>query len=481
MNDCEIEIRIADLFAAILKRAKAILCFALILALLGAGYGLHKARNYERTETGELENVKKAEKSVETAEEQLRLAERALARFNEVEYPNAEKKYAQAQIMVKQRRDYIENSIYQSLDPFNCGVSTLTFYIEPDDLQPEVNPSAPWLALDPRATIAMACTKVISSDDGILDEVQKIIGVHTEPRFIRELISVSTSSDQFVVIQVYHEDAQVAEAVVDYLFQTILERLDGKVEPFTANVISRFTGYDVLWYMNDRQIANEDNLLAAEKALTEAEVGRQTLLDDGILKEQAVADAEKALRKAEGDLQTIRIKTQYPALLYAVLFLAAGFLLGCCAAVVIGVVSSRLQNQSAARVRYSFPILGVLSGGKKRWFAKTIRRLEGDPEADRESVAHVAAQNVLELADGKKACLISSLGSGAAEDFAPYLNGKLAVCGDILRDPAAAKALAGFDSVVLVEERGTSLLDQIDGEVQQLHALGKEILGMVLL
>ena len=57
MNDCEIEIRIADLFAAILKRAKAILCFALILALLGAGYGLHKARNYERTETGELENV----------------------------------------------------------------------------------------------------------------------------------------------------------------------------------------------------------------------------------------------------------------------------------------------------------------------------------------------------------------------------------------------------------------------------------------
>ena len=63
MNDCEIEIRIADLFAAILKRAKAILCFALILALLGAGYGLHKARNYERTETGELENVKKPKRA----------------------------------------------------------------------------------------------------------------------------------------------------------------------------------------------------------------------------------------------------------------------------------------------------------------------------------------------------------------------------------------------------------------------------------
>ena len=111
MNDCEIESRIADLFAAILKRAKAILCFALILALLGAGYGLHKERSYARTETGELESIKKAEESIEAAETKLSLAERALARFNEVEYPNAEKNYAQAQIMVKQRRDYIENSI----------------------------------------------------------------------------------------------------------------------------------------------------------------------------------------------------------------------------------------------------------------------------------------------------------------------------------------------------------------------------------
>ena len=58
--------------------------------------------------------------------------------------------------------------------------------------------------------------------------------------------------------------------------------------------------------------------------------------------------------------------------------------------------------------------------------------------------------------------------------------GKLAVCGDILRDPAAVKALADYDSVVLVEERESSRIDQIDGEVQQLKTLGKEILGVVL-
>ena len=61
------------------------------------------------------------------------------------------------------------------------------------------------------------------------------------------------------------------------------------------------------------------------------------------------------------------------------------------------------------------------------------------------------------------------------------LNGKLTVCGDVLRDSAAVKTLADFDSVVLVEKRGTSRLDQIDGEVVQLQTLGKEILGIVLL
>ena len=480
MNNREIEIRIADLFAAVLKAAKPILCFALILAMLGAGYGLRKAKSYERTETGELEAVEKAQKLVETTELQLSLAERALERYNEVEYPNAEKKYEHAQMMVEQRQNYIDESIYQSLDPFNCGVSTLTFYIETEDTQIEADPNSPWLALDPRATIAMACTQGISHDDRILEKVQEIMGIHTEIRFVKELVSVSKVSDQFVEIRAYNQDANVAEKVVDYLYQTIIERLDGKVDPFTANVISRFTGYDVIWSMNDRQISNEDKLLSAERALTDAETRRQTLLDRSQLKEEAVSEAKDALKAAQSDLRNIRFKTQYPALIYALAFLALGLVIGCFAAAFFAIANSTLQNQSAVLSRYSFPILGVLPGRKKRWFARTIRRLEGDPETERESAACVAAQNVMDVASGKKACLISTLGSGAAEEFAPYLNGKLAVCGDILRDPAAVKALADFDSVVLVEERESSRLDQIDGEVQQLKTLGKEILGIVL-
>lgn len=480
MNNREIEIRVADLFAAVLKAAKPILCFALILALLGAGYGLRKAKSYTRTETGELEAVEKAQKLVETTEQQLALAERALERYNEVEYPNAEKKYEHALMMVEQRQNYIDESIYQSLDPFNCGVATLTFYIETEDTQIEADPKSPWLAVDPRATIAMACTQVISQDDGILEKVQEIMGVHTEIRFVKELVSVSKVSDQFVEIRAYNQDANVAEKVVDYLYQTIIERLDGKVDPFTANVISRFTGYDVIWSMNDSQISNEDKLVSAERALTDAETKRQTLLESSQLKEDAVTEAKDALKAAQSDLRNIRFKTQYPALIYALIFLALGLVIGCFAAAFFAIVSSRLQNQSAVLSRYPFPILGVLPHGKKRWFAAKIRALEGDPETGRESAACVAAQNVLDVAAGKKACLISTLGSGMADEFAPYLNGKLAVCGDILRDPAAVKALADYDSVVLVEERESSRLDQIDGEVQQLKTLGKEILGVVL-
>ena len=480
MKNKEVEIRIVDLLAALLKAARPILCFALILTLLGAGYGLRKARGYTKTETGEFEAVLMAKGNVDTAKERLELARKALKRFNEVEYPSAETKCKQAERMVEQRQDYLDNSLYQALDPFNCGLSTLTFCVESEG-EMTVNPATPWLAVDPSAIITMACTQMTAHDDELLNHVRDMMGTDAETRFVNELIYVNRVSDQIVEIRVYHDDAQVAERVVDYIYQTMIGRLKDSMGEFNASVISRFTGYDVSWTIHDRQISNEDKLLTAERALTDAEAQRTMLLDMSLEKEAAVQNAMKLLEKAKGDLRSTKVKTQYPYAVYAAIFMAAGLILGCVAAVFCAIVSGRLQNQSTVLGRYSFPILGILPSRKKRWFARTIRALEGDPQTAFEPAACVAAQSILDLSAGKKSCLVSSLGSGAADDLAPYLNGKLTVCGDVLRDSAAVKTLADFDSVVLVEKRGTSRLDQIDGEVVQLQTLGKEILGIVLL
>ena len=262
MKDQEVEIRFGDLFAALLKAIRPILCFALIFALLGAGFGLRKARSFARTEGGELEDIEKAKKDIETAERQLGLTERALERFNEVEYPNAETKYEHAELMVEQRQSYIDNSIYQALDPFNCGVATLTFYIETESEQ-TVDPSAPWLTVDPSTVIATACTQVTSRDDEVLEKAQEIMGTQTELRFIKELITVSAVSDHFVEIRVYNQDAAVAEKVVDYLYGAILERLEGKVEPFALQMSLVLTGM----FFSKREISVGNEILLSANRL----------------------------------------------------------------------------------------------------------------------------------------------------------------------------------------------------------------------
>ncbi|MBQ4257746.1 MAG: hypothetical protein II713_01960, partial [Clostridia bacterium] len=141
----------------------------------------------------------------------------------------------------------------------------------------------------------------------------------------------------------------------------------------------------------------------------------------------------------------------------------------------------KLQNQSFVLSRFSFPLLGVLPRRKKRPFEKTIRRLEGDPETDFESAARVAAQNLLAVAADRKVCVVSSLGAKEVEPLVPYLNERVAICGDILRDVGAVKSLDEYEGIVLVEERERSRIDQIEGEVLHAEALGKKVLGIILM
>ena len=488
MNKKEIEIRFSDLCAMLLKAFKPILCFALILALLGGGFGLYKAMNAEKSATITEDDVKKAENAVKSAENKLSSARKALERRNEIEIPDAQRKIKRAQKLLQRRQEYIDNSLYYALDPFNVGISRLTFYIETDE---EVNPNLPWLGKDPQASIAIAYAQIYSLDNEILNNIRQIMGTDADIPYIKEMISVTNVSNQFVEILARNQNAEIAEKIVDYLYSTLLNRLRGSVGDFSANVISRFSGYEVDWSMNDSHTNNEENLISAERSLTDAEENLQTLIDGIEEKEEDIANAEDALAEAKKDLADVRAQYEDSTVnaknmikktsRYLVIGLVLGVVLACFAALFNGIAGSRLQNQSSVLSRYSFPVLGILPVEKKHAFAKTIRKLEGDPETKREPAARVAAQNVMELAAGKKVCLVSSLGDKATDVLNPYLEGKLPVCGDILRDSAAAKALTGFDGIVLVETRGQSSIDQIDGEVQLANTLGKEILGIVLL
>ena len=487
MNNTETEIRFSDLYAMLLKSYKTIVCVVLVFAILGGCFGVYKGLNAAKSAAVTEEDVEKAEKAVKTAQTKVTNAEKALDKLLNVTIPDAERKIQVAEKQVQRRQEYIDKSLYYKLDPYNSGVSRLIFYIDTDK---EINPAMPWMDVDPQKSIVTAYSKSFSADTEILDEIRSIMKTDADASYIYELISVSNISNQFVEIRVRNENAEIAEKVVDYLYEKLLERLKGSVGEFSANIISKFTGYEVDWDMNDKHFTSEDNLLTAERNLQDAYDSLQTLNESIPDKEQAIEDANEALEESNENLEEVRQEFESTevslkniikkTVIYAVASLFFGFV--CISAVILfsGITGNKLQNQSQVVSRYSPPLLGILPVEKKRKFEKTIRKLEGDPETDYESAVRVAAQNILSVTGNKKVCLVSSLGRQVPENIASYLDDRFTVCGDILRDSGAVKALSDFDGVVLIEERGKSRIDQIDSEMLHAKALGKEVLGFIL-
>ena len=487
MNNKEIELRIPDLVAMLLKGFRLILCLTLIAALLGGAYGVYSALNTDEENRVTKEDVEAAEKAVTAAEIAISDAEKALTKRYEIEIPDGERKVERAELLVQRRQEYLDNSLYYKMNPFERGVSRLKFYVETNFT---VDPDVASIVEDPQTSIVLAYTSIYPFDSEILERVRAIMHTDAEKQYIEELISVSNIADRFVEIRVYHEDAQIAEQVVTYLYQTMLSRLKGSVAEHSANVIGTFTGYEVDWAMNDSHTTNEDSLFSAERSLESAEESLQALKDGIADKEQAITDAKDKLVEVQKDLEKIRKEYENTepnlsnvakkAAKYGAIGLIIGLILGCGIVLVFALFGGKIQNQSDVLNRYAFPLIGVLPRTKRVWFDKTIRKLEGEPIGDFEATAQATAQSLLSRIGERKVCLVSSESNSIAEKLAAYTEGRVTVLGNILKNPDAVKELSSFDGIVLVEQRGTSRVDLIDGEVLRAEALGKEILGIVL-
>ena len=485
----ETEICITDLLAAFLKACKPILCITLALALLGGLWGAYKAVDAAKHPEVTQEDIDKAEAALRDAEKKQTDAEKSLKKLSETEIPDAEKKVERARLLVQRRQEYLDKSLYYAMNPFHRGVSRVTLFVDTDT---PVNPNAPWLSVNPQSSVVIAYTKIYPFDSEIMENIQRIMGVDAEPQYINELVSVSNISNQFVEIRVFFDDAEVAKQVTDYLLETLQTRLAETVGEYSSNIVGYFVGYEVDWGMSDSHNANDDNMLSAERALSDAEEALQTLKtqtkDD---REQAVEDAKTAAEDAGKNLRDLQEQFDNTsadpknvvkkAAKYAVIGLVTGVFLGCVLVFMLGVLGGKIQDINSVVFRYAFPVIGVLPDRKQRWFAKTIRKLEGEPEADFETAGRTMAESLSSVIGDRKVALVSSEGNDIIDAVLPFLNGRIPVCGDILRDANAVKAAMEYDGLVLVEKREKSRFDQVDNEVRRIESMGKKIEGIILL
>ena len=479
MKNDTAEITIADLMALLLKAFKPILCATLVFALIGGFFGFFRAMNDRKHISALEEDVKAAEESFLSSQEKLAEAEDDLTTRKEIEFSQAEDLINNSEELVFNRKKYLEESLYCAIDPFHCGVSRMTVQIHSENDAPEETTSV----------LTALLSNLFSDNSEFPLSIQKIIKSDAEYAYIRELISISYLSDNLAEITVFHSDPQIAEEAAEAICLELSHYLNQNGN-YSFEVIDRFNGIEVNWEMYERQLSAKRELVSAEQTLMDAREKLQRIKSEVPDLEKAVEDAEKTLEKELNALQKTQKKyntiasnsnTVKSSIRYLISMLFVGLFLSCFFVIAINLLSGRLLNRRMALSSFDYPLLGILPTDKPCLFEKTIRKLEDENNADYQSSSNAVAQTLVSLASNHSVCFVSSLGKDAAKNLVSLTDGHISICGDIVNDPDAIKTLSSFDSIILVEKKNVSLLSMINHEIQRANALGKDILGIVLI
>ena len=485
MSNDERVFSLSDLFSILLRNIVPIICITLAFTLFGFAYSLRESRSASITPTAQFqqEDLAKAEARRDILANANETATSKIAFLEEEELTSLWESVAAANHNLAQLADYCSSSPVMAMDPFHCTVFDVSLLARSSGSGNGNSISN--VGDQAAAAISAICTM----DNSVLEKVRELLGTEQDLDFVRQLINVFNDQD-IVHIRLYCADTESAQSVIDYLCRTVTDRLRSENLGFTVEEISRYNGTVVDSIVREKQILTMDELSKTILTLTDAEAAL-TGLNSTIDKLQtASSDLAGKFDSSEQEVATIRAtlnQEKIPndaggiSLKTVVLFFILGLFVGCFSVLCLWLLSGKFTSQNELLSRYSFPVLGVLPGEKKKLFGNTIKRLEGEGNSSFEDVAKVTAQALFRVADKRSACFVSSLGSEKASALLPYLDGKIDVCGDILNDSKAVKDLDNYDSIILVEQRRKSVLSQIDSEVLRAKAFGKEILGIVLI
>lgn len=208
--------------------------------------------------------------------------------------------------------------------------------------------------------------------------------------------------------------------------------------------------------------------------------------EQGLTAEQAGKKVEELKTQLEG------LKERGPVRHFAVGFAAGLFGMAFCYGAGY-LFSDRLRGERELRERYGYQILGVFPGAERKRFLgsidKFLERLEGTGKRPSEEEAYrIAAVNMTNLTGNGGTFLVTgTVGQerlqGFVDSVIQYLREDMAlVAGDDMNVTAdTLETLAECDGVILVEQRGKSLRRQIHREHESIAALGKTVVGYVVI
>ena len=392
------------------------------------------------------------------------------------------------------KNEYVQNSVYMQLDPLHVAQEELIYNIQGED--------------EGKARRLEIIYKGIINSVGLYDWVEQQTGM--EAAYVGELISASMDSslklsdgDTVIIgesdslkITISGTDAEtcgkIAEAVKTYIEQQ-QEKLSSKLGSHELTLLSESVGTvvstDVMKQQVDYRntICNLEATIAAAKAgFSEDQKQYYTLL----MKENGLEDITDAEQDNEAAEQTVvaspTVSKKY-VVLGAVLFAFVYAAILC-----MGYIfNSRIRVNDELQDLYGIPQIGlVVKDSKKKLFLdKWINNLRhyGKREftAEQSMELAFAALKIAAVKNGlNSVCLVGcNLGAGAdkvCEGLKAALEKEgitVTILNNVLYDAETMEKLGTAKGAVLVEKAGSTLYNEITGELELLRRQEIVVLG----
>ena len=436
-------IYIKDLIFAALRRYRAVLAVALILALALGGMQVFSGLSAKQAPVDST--------VMETLQAQY-----------EKDKADAERLVETAQNNLDSYKDYHTNALLMQINPYSHYEARLSLYIQTDyQIRPEL------VYQDPdRTSAVLSAYEVVLRGDAVLGAMSTAL--NTEAKYISEVFTVRKTDQNGtlqLVVKLPTEDA--AKALLPVLAeqadaaQAMVERT---VEAHTVSVVesSALTVIDA--GVADQQQKSKERVTALENALADA----QTKLAE--VSEPAVAPIS---------FKSVLKKT----VIFAVLGGVLGAFLTVCVIWVMHIVSDKVYGARNLTGRTGVKVIGAVAAKAEKGLDGWLNKQEGRDVTPADARLTTLAVDIrCRLGDGKYLLVTGSGDSQAlVEALSRHLPGVQVECGNILQSAAALQSLKACDAVVMIEACGVSRYSVVERQVCVIEDYNKQLLGCVLI
>lgn len=447
------EIDLRQLFWAICRRWRMVLCWMLAAALTA---GAFKAVWTVCSQRGAEETAQTQPTGTDILQAQKDALERLSA----------------AGEAIAMREEYEKESLYMAINPYNVAVARQTYYVKTDD------PVLPETASETHgyANAVVAAYAEVLTGEEVLRAVAEECGV--ELRYLSELVEAGGNNAGMLTLRVIAKDLETAEKILRLLDENVdasKERIETAVE---AHRITRLS-YDAY--------------TTVDMDLAEAQSNRAAALTT------RGAEQTKRLEKLEKEYESLEVlagstsSAVKSGVKTAILGALLGAVIACCIVCVQAAVSDRLYSAGSLTQRVCLRILGAVptDPAKISAMGKLDRKLRGkaglSTATDAAGVYAVAASYLAGAYPEAKTVLVAGGAEeehiqAACEAFQANLpEKKFLAGGSVLTDADTIRKVGQSDLTVLVEHTGVSSYSGVIREAETVQSLKGTFAGALVI